>query len=163
MIEALHNPSNEVREESLRIKNHDEQSIDVVAVHGLNENSLTAWTNAKTKQNWLQHLLPKDLPAARILTFDYHKESSARSFFDESGLASVERVAQTLVQNLNSYREMEGGNRRPIVFVCHGVGGVIVKQALLYSSRQTSARVQHLHSIFVSTFGLMLLVCHIRN
>lgn len=126
----------------------------MIAVHGLCETSATAWVEPEGKQDWLQQWLPADLEVARVLTFDY--DSSPSSFFEDNGGDKVERVAQTLVQNIQTHRSLDQGERWPIIFLCHGLGGVIVKKALIYASSQTSAHVQHLYNVYVSTFALLL-------
>jgi len=46
---------------------------------------------------------------------------------------------------------------RPIIFVCHSLGGLVVKRALIYSFNLRSVRTEHLRSIYVSTFGILFL------
>ena len=41
------------------------------------------------------------------------------------------------------------------MFVCHGLGGILVKKALAYSSTRTSKHVEHLYSIFASTYAVL--------
>ena len=129
-------------------------NFSVVAVHGLGETSTTAWTDCGTGLLWLRDLLPKDLHVARVLSFGYNLDIS--SFFDSGGSDILEGIAETLVQNLESYRALNGGLQRPIIFICHGLGGTIVKKALIYSSTRTSPYVQHLYTIFISTYAILL-------
>ncbi|KAF7116950.1 hypothetical protein CNMCM5793_005580 [Aspergillus hiratsukae] len=125
----------------------------IVAVHGLNEHPTTAWTAPETGTLWLKDLIPKHIPQARVLSFGY--ESSA-SLFD--GLGFVDRVqslATTLVAQLESDRSLADCGKRPIIFVCHGLGGVIVKKALAHSASSLSPLVAHLNDIFISTFAIL--------
>jgi hypothetical protein len=54
----------------------------IVAVHGLDGKRERSWT-AKNNVNWLQDLLPTDIPQARIFTWGYeaktHSTSSIKS------------------------------------------------------------------------------------
>jgi hypothetical protein len=129
-------------------------SYSVVAVHGLCETLDQAWTDLDTNTLWLRDLLPTDLHCARILSFGY--AISPSMFFSPGGGRLIGGLAETLVQSLNTRRSLHGAEERPKVFVCHGLGGVIVKQALIYASHQTSDHVQHLYGIYVSTFALLL-------
>ena len=125
----------------------------IVAVHGLNENMIDAWTDTKSGILWLRDFLPGDIPVARVLTFGY--DASAASFNRASCADTIQRHAHNLVAALQADRSIEGCDRRPIIFVCHGLGGILVKKALAYSESRTSSRVAHLNSIFVSTFGIL--------
>ncbi|EXJ61252.1 uncharacterized protein A1O5_12044 [Cladophialophora psammophila CBS 110553] len=126
--------------------------VDVVAVHGLGETCTTAWTDTDTGVLWLRDLLPQDLHVARVLSFGYNVAIS--SFF--GGSEVLEGIAETLVQNLESHRALDGGQQRPIIFICHGIGGTIVKKALVYSSTRIAPHVQHLYTVFVSTYAILL-------
>lgn len=64
-------------------------------------------------------------------------------------------MAESLVQELLANRQFAGTLRRPIVFICHGLGGVIVKKSLMYSSTRTAPKVVHLWDLFISTFGIL--------
>ncbi|PGH02524.1 hypothetical protein AJ80_08835 [Polytolypa hystricis UAMH7299] len=125
----------------------------IVAIHGLDENGTTAWTHPETRYFWLQDLCSDDDLGARVLTFDY--KADATSFFGSTSADRILHHAQTLLEELSAERELEDCIERPIVFICHGLGGVIVKKALAISSASTSAKQARLHSIVTSTFGLI--------
>ncbi|KAJ2987280.1 hypothetical protein NUW58_g4596 [Xylaria curta] len=74
------------------------------------------------------------------------------------GGTSSDRIlqhAQTMIAELVADRELEGATERPIIFICHSLGGIIVKRALVYSASRTSHHIRHLHSIYVSTYGIL--------
>lgn len=127
----------------------------IVAVHGLGEDSVDAWTDPTTGINWLRDFVPKHIQGARVLAYGY--DASASSFFGTGAAVNIQRIAECLVQELYANRKLEGMRKRPIVFVCHGLGGVLVKKSLVYSSTRTAAKVDHLWDQYVSTFAVLFL------
>jgi len=131
------------------------RTSSIVAVHGLDEDHITAWTDPVSKVLWLRDLIPRYIPSARILTYGYDSDVSSAS---SSG--SSERFlqhAQTLVAELDADRLLENTTERPIIFICHGIGGILVKNALAYSSSMVAKDVAHLYGIFVSTYGILFM------
>lgn len=131
------------------------RTFSIVAVHGLDEDHITAWTDPVSNVVWLRDLLPRYIPSARILTYGYDSDVSSAS---SSG--SSERFlqhAQTLVAELDADRLVENATERPIIFICHGIGGILVKKALAYSSSMVAKDVAHLYEIFVSTYGILFM------
>ncbi|KAM7183303.1 hypothetical protein V8F33_013665 [Rhypophila sp. PSN 637] len=131
----------------------EHELVDIVAVHDLHEDSFEAWTHPETGALWLRDFLPDHLQAARVLAYGY--DSSALSFFTSDAPERVQRMAESLVQELRANRQFAGTLKRPIIFVCHGMGGVIVKKSLIYSSSRTAPKVSHLWDQFVSTFAII--------
>ncbi|KAJ9157629.1 hypothetical protein NKR23_g352 [Pleurostoma richardsiae] len=108
--------------------------LDVVAVHGLNpfdsgSNAFSTWTATKDKEerNWLIHeaFLPKLVPTARIMMFSYNSNAV---FSASSG--TVNDHARNLLEQLRQKRRKEDPNR-PIIFICHSLGGLLVKRAIV--------------------------------
>ena len=112
-----------------------------------------AWTDPATNVQWLRDLLPKTLGNARVLAFEYNANKA--SFYGAYSADRIQQHAQTLVADLQGDRSLEGCSERPLIFICHGLGGIIVKKALTYSSTRTSKNVEHLYGIFVSTFAVL--------
>ncbi|KAF7593472.1 hypothetical protein BBP40_011478 [Aspergillus hancockii] len=127
-------------------------SVEIVAVHGLNGDAIKTWTDETSNICWLKDLLPTHINNARVLTWGYN--ANINSLMGRS--TSSDRIlqhAQTLIEELQSDRELENAAERPIMFVCHSLGGIIVKKALAFSSRQTSYKNSRLHSIYTCTYG----------
>ncbi|KAL8952477.1 MAG: hypothetical protein Q9222_001618 [Ikaeria aurantiellina] len=131
--------------------------IDIVAVHGLNGHPIKTWTTKETQRSWLadKDMLPKNMNNARILSFGY--DASVTALLGRTSSDTILQHAHTLVAELVADRQLEGAMSRPIIFVCHSLGGIIVKRALAYSASRTSKLIQHLHSVFVSTYGILFL------
>lgn len=130
-------------------------ACSVVAVHGILEDSLHTWTDPKSNILWLRDFLSNDLANIRVLAYQY-KPAALTS----PGEGTTDRIlaqAQTLVAELNADRELDNASRRPIIFVCHGIGGLLVKRALVHSCSKQSQQMQHLRSIFTSTYAVLFL------
>ncbi|KAH8911299.1 hypothetical protein BR93DRAFT_326599 [Coniochaeta sp. PMI_546] len=133
--------------------NHEEELVDIVAVHDIHEDSLEAWTDPKSKVNWLRDFLPQDVRVGRVLAYGY--DSSASALFASEAGETIQRMAESLVQELRADRQFAGTLRRPIIFLCHGMGGVLVKKSLVYASTRTAPKVAHLWDHYISTFAVI--------
>ena len=107
--------------------NESEKAIDVVAVHGLQGDAYRTWEHDNGSL-WLRDFLPADIPNARIMTFGY---DSAVAF--SKSVAKIEDKALELLNHLSAKRSpaAPGSPPKPIVFICHSLGGIVVKKALV--------------------------------
>ncbi|KIW35358.1 uncharacterized protein PV07_02057 [Cladophialophora immunda] len=122
-------------------------SIDVVAVHGLGGDLVNTWTHPKSKKFWLQDFLPLQIPDARVLTFGYNADAA----FGQSTGEIVDH-AKSLLSSLVDKREEQDEIQRPLVFVAHSLGGIVVKQALFQAKLEP-----RYESIRDATVGLIFL------
>jgi Putative serine esterase (DUF676) len=127
----------------------------IVAVHGLLENALDTWSDRKSKTTWLQGIFPYKKHNARIVLYEYDRRSLVNT--SNTSPERVTSLATTFVEELCADRQCDNGKKRPIVFICHGFGGLLVKSALAYSQSARSEKLEHLRSIYVSTFGILFL------
>ncbi|KAK0128366.1 hypothetical protein ONS95_000338 [Cadophora gregata] len=77
---------------------------------------------------WLRDLLPKTKPfdGSRILTFGYN---ALLKFSDD--LSGIQEWSIDLLSGISSLRTTEEEISRPIIFVCHSLGGLVVRQAMI--------------------------------
>lgn len=100
--------------------------VDIVALHGLNGHRDLTWTDRVTGLNWLsnENCLSKDIPNARILTFGYN----SKTYFSRSK-SNVQDFASELLGAISTRRQGAIERKRPLIFICHSLGGLVFKQA----------------------------------
>ena len=126
-------------------------------MHGLNGSPGQSWTSDKSKVFWPAQLLPPILEEekARILVYGY--DADVVSFTDGASRDRIHNHAEHLIAELAANRRIRKATERPIVFVAHSLGGLVVKRALIYSSEIRGNYTEHLRSIWVSTYGILFL------
>ncbi|KAK3323220.1 ankyrin repeat-containing domain protein [Cercophora scortea] len=100
--------------------------VDIVFVPGLGAHPQDSWKSNKNDFNWTSDKdgLAKDFPRARFLLYMY--ESAWTGPLKVKQFMS--NIASTLLQGLNSKREH--CPRRPIVFIGHSMGGLVIAKAI---------------------------------
>jgi hypothetical protein len=74
-------------------------TTSIVAIHGLGSSPDRAWVHKATNAMWLRDFLPKDIPEARIMTFN-HDSNWVSSALEQS----LKDYAQTLLSVLEGQR-----------------------------------------------------------
>ena len=99
--------------------------IDIVAIHGLMGNPYTTWTKGKDPHGtpWISDFLPAQLPHARVLSYGYDS-----SFVRSSSVAGIPEFAMNMLAWLKLKRGTDSEKRRPLLFICHSLGGIIAKK-----------------------------------
>ncbi|KAA6410460.1 MAG: hypothetical protein FRX48_05882 [Lasallia pustulata] len=123
----------------------EDPDVDIIAVHGLNPTNTefhaeATWT--VEDKLWLRDFLPPQLPSARVLLFGYNANVAF-----ETSIAGVGEQAINLLNRIASKREE--AEERPIVFVAHSLGGIVVKRALVEAKLDDSYK-----SIREATYGI---------
>lgn len=124
--------------------------VDIVFVHGLDGHPKDTWTSEKSKTFWPSLLLPPFLEEenTRILVYGY--DADVTSFTDGVGRDKIHHHAEKLVADLAANRrvslpqrriaacrgpvaklsrlQIRKATERPIIFVAHSLGGLVVKR-----------------------------------
>ncbi|KAI1484454.1 hypothetical protein F5X96DRAFT_664167 [Biscogniauxia mediterranea] len=127
--------------------------VDIVAIHGLNGHREKTWT-AKNGVHWLRDLLPTDLPNARIMCWGY--DANTHSTFRTSRLY-IHDYGESLLSELNRKRKLTNTSRRPIIFIAHSLGGLVLKSALVRSDIARQGALLEYRSIKLSTYGIFFM------
>ena len=112
--------------ENSRKASNEDFSVDIVAVPGLGADPTWTW-KSKNKVNWLSdtNMLPRTIPKARIMVFEYESQWFGKTPINQR----LSTVANQLLHAL--FHQRSKGSKRPIVFICHCLGGIIVEKALV--------------------------------
>uniref|UniRef100_A0ACC2JMA8 Uncharacterized protein n=1 Tax=Lasiodiplodia mahajangana TaxID=1108764 RepID=A0ACC2JMA8_9PEZI len=123
----------------------DEIEVDIVAVHGLGSNVDWSWTcqDQQPPVHWLKDkkMLPNVVPRARIIAYNYESRWHANAPKTRLALCGEE-----LAKSLHSFRT--DAPERPIIFIAHSLGGLVVLYALLHADRT-----ENLKYLSMSTVG----------
>ncbi|KAL4943815.1 hypothetical protein BDV06DRAFT_220878 [Aspergillus oleicola] len=111
-------------------ENREDFNLDVVFVHGLGGDSISTWTDNTTY--WPRDLLPlsQSYENARILTFGYSTEgflSASGGFHNVRTFTCAEAPVTDLADNRTA------DPYRPLIFVGHSLGGIVIKSAIKYA------------------------------
>lgn len=100
---------------------------------------------------WPRDLLPTDVPNSRVLTFGYDTQvkhwAGAPPRYN-----TVRGIAGDLLVALESERREDP--TRPLLFVVHSLGGIVVKEMLRKSDRCHKGQ-DYLRDVFFSTVGVI--------
>ncbi|KAH8680661.1 hypothetical protein BX600DRAFT_391706 [Xylariales sp. PMI_506] len=105
-------------------------NVDIVLVPGLGAHPIDSWKSASTDWNWTTSPegLIRDFPKARILLYMYESVWTGALKITQQFLSNI---AMNLMVALRSLRE--DCKSRPIVFIGHSMGGLVVAKALTYA------------------------------
>ena len=100
-------------------------------IHGINGHPKESWTS-KSGFFWPSHPLHSESPF-RVLTFGY----VADLYEDSNSMMAIRDYSSMLSATLLNHRQNKL-TRRPLVFICHDIGGLIVKRMLVKCSNKTA-------------------------
>lgn len=126
-------------------------SVDLIFVHGLNESHQSPWLeNGKSWPGPLE--TPEPFQDARVMVYEY--DARPGSFWGTASRARLTYNAWKLLTQLNRQRFDTGTPARPIVWIAHSLGGLVVQKALAISNTHEE---QDLRNIARYTMGLIAL------
>ena len=113
----------------------DDANVDIVAVTGLGGHALGSFRSSDGLSVWLRDFAHEDIPQARFITYGY--DTGVVASDNNQG---VHELARTLLDGLAIFRQRTQTQQRPLLFVCHSLGGVVLKEALVMSSKATEKK-----------------------
>ncbi|KFY81101.1 hypothetical protein V498_08740 [Pseudogymnoascus sp. VKM F-4517 (FW-2822)] len=107
----------------------EDHLLDIIAISGLGGHAFGSFKERNGSHMWLRDDLPFDFPRARILTYGYDSKLKGSQSFQD-----FEAIASTFCQSLKIARPKSPDgkpNDKPIIFIAHSLGGIVLKQALI--------------------------------
>jgi len=108
---------------TLTYRTDDPCNTSIILLHGLTGNRESTWTDKNSGVFWPSHLLNKDIPNSRILTWGY--DADIAHFWAAASQNCIRNHAINLNNALAQFRERTETEERPIVFVTHSLGGLV--------------------------------------
>ncbi|KAF2111135.1 hypothetical protein BDV96DRAFT_499788 [Lophiotrema nucula] len=123
--------------------------VDIVAVHGLGAIPNITWKERTSGIDWLSHdeMLPNAAPEARILRFGYDSLWMGKTPIR----TSLSTIAYKLLLSLSMIRVED--LHRPLIFVGHCFGGLVIQRALNIAKMRQS----RYPGVFDSSVGIVFL------
>ena len=112
-------------------------SSSLVLIHGLNGDRIQSFTHPQSKVFWPKDLLPDKQPFTRVLSFGYEA-----NIYGNTSLAGIRGNARMLLSRLSDHRNGVSDDR-PIVFLAHSLGGLILKDVRDLSFLQIKIATDH--------------------
>ncbi|KAJ6506700.1 hypothetical protein C8R45DRAFT_970294 [Mycena sanguinolenta] len=127
--------------------------VDIIAVHGLGSSFPSSWTEKESGVMFLKEFLPKDFPQARILAFVYPSQP-----FTDPIHVDLRELGARLLRTLVHDRDGSSIKRhRPIIFIGHSFGGLVIKQALVHAASHNRHVLGRHPEILDATQGILFL------
>ncbi|KAK1977787.1 hypothetical protein LZ30DRAFT_730850, partial [Colletotrichum cereale] len=106
-------------------------AVDIIAVPGLGSHPLGSWKSPYSDDVWLRDFLPKDVPNIRVLIYGY--DTTLPGSLSKQ---SIEDLGGILVERVVAFRARDNTTRRPLIFIGHSLGGLLIKEALIRARRR---------------------------
>jgi WD40 repeat protein len=136
-----------------------ERRADVVFVHGLGGDAFDSWRHGKDESTSWPRWLGREFPQAGVWSIGYAASPTKWTRFlgwcsehrrdAGQGMALPDRALQVLDSMVQ-----RGLGERPIFFICHSLGGLLVKQILRKSADDSDGR---LGKVFAQTRAVLFL------
>ncbi|RAL05432.1 uncharacterized protein BO80DRAFT_136579 [Aspergillus ibericus CBS 121593] len=111
------------------LRDHDDARVDIVFVHGWKADAdHPSWTSTRFIC-WPEKFIPAKVPEARILSYNY--ECQLNDFWTEDDDLITELSNDMMDQLMDQRTKGDQGNR-PVIFVAHCLGGLVVENALVH-------------------------------
>ncbi|KAK5989711.1 Ankyrin repeat domain-containing protein 6 [Cladobotryum mycophilum] len=132
-------------------KSDTDAIADIIAITGLDGHAYGSWRGkGPSGRMWLREFLVNDLPNCRTMTYGYNSKLSSH------GVNEIMDYSRGLIEELKKIRKTEKLRQRPIFFIAHSFGGLILAHCLVTAVQTNEEDHPTIASLHRATYGMLL-------
>ncbi|ORX95666.1 hypothetical protein BCR34DRAFT_498311 [Clohesyomyces aquaticus] len=125
-------------------------TADIIAITGLDGNAYGSWTSrSNLARMWLRDFLSKDMPQCRTMIYGYNSKLSSH------GIDTVLDYGRELLEGVKNIRRTQSLRERPLIFVAHSFGGIILAHTLIRAKLADDRDDPTVATLNKATYGLL--------
>ncbi|KAF2727898.1 hypothetical protein EJ04DRAFT_450416 [Polyplosphaeria fusca] len=126
-------------------------TADIIAITGLDGHAYGSWRGkGNLGRMWLRDFLCKDLPCCRTMIYGYNSKLSSH------GIDTIMDYGRGLTEELKKVRNTEELRKRPLIFIAHSFGGIILAHCLVEAVQTSEDDHPTIASLHRATYGMLL-------
>ncbi|KAF3002783.1 hypothetical protein E8E15_001031, partial [Penicillium rubens] len=124
---------------------------DIIAIAGLDGHAYGSWQGrGNLGRMWLRDFLSKDLPQCRTMIYGYNSKLSSH------GVDTILDYGRELMEEIKKIRNTKELQQRPLIFIAHSFGGIIVAHCLVRAIQTMEEDHPAITSLHRATYGMVL-------
>ncbi|KFY94703.1 hypothetical protein V498_03772 [Pseudogymnoascus sp. VKM F-4517 (FW-2822)] len=125
-------------------------TADIIAITGLDGHAYGSWRGKNCGRMWLRDFLSKDMPRCRTMIYGYNSKLSTH------GVDTIMDYSRGLIEELKKVRNTEELRKRPLFFIAHSFGGIILAHCLIKAVQTDEDDHPTTASLYRATYGMLL-------
>ncbi|KAK0639378.1 hypothetical protein B0T16DRAFT_497485 [Cercophora newfieldiana] len=126
---------------------------DIIAITGMDGHAYGSWMSRDAEGDmWLRNFLSDDLPSCRTMIYGYESKLLAPN------INQLQEYGRLFLAEIEKVRDTVDLQQRPLIFICHSYGGIILSYSLVRSSNAHTMENENQasrHSVYKSTYGML--------
>ncbi|KAK0716193.1 hypothetical protein B0H67DRAFT_645841 [Lasiosphaeris hirsuta] len=124
---------------------------DIIAITGMDGHAYGSWMSREGHGDmWLRNFLSRDFPYCRTMIYGYESKLLA------TNINELQEYGRLFLTEIEKIRDNIDLQQRPLIFICHSYGGIILSYSLVQSSNAHTVDNQAArHSVYKSTYGML--------
>ncbi|KAH9869852.1 hypothetical protein J1614_006772 [Plenodomus biglobosus] len=126
-------------------------TADIIAITGLDGHAYGSWrSKGASRRMWLREFLRTDLPCCRTMIYGYNSKLSS------DGIDTIMDYGRGLLEELKKVRNTKELRQRPLFFIAHSFGGLILAHCLVKAVQTNEDDHATIASLYNATYGMLL-------